>query len=82
MSPADRTQRHGSVAHLATEQAWFGQVRLRSHPRGLVQQAEGTEKAGTAERAAKVACLRPSTDAALEEKALNLVATGGGNREK
>ncbi|HWY87420.1 MAG TPA: DUF3108 domain-containing protein, partial [Gemmataceae bacterium] len=58
---------------LATWQKWFGQdanyeaTRLR-----LVQQAEGTDQAGTADRAAKAYCLRSSTDAALLTKALDL----------
>jgi tetratricopeptide (TPR) repeat protein len=40
--------------------------------RRLLQQAEGTDQPVTAERAAKVACLRPSTNAALLTNALNL----------
>ncbi|HUD49225.1 MAG TPA: protein kinase [Candidatus Baltobacteraceae bacterium] len=58
---------------LATWQAWFGQdadyeaIRCR-----LVQQADGTDQAGPAERAAKGYCIRPSTDAALLTNALNL----------
>ena len=69
---------------LATWQTWFGQdadyqaTRIR-----LVEQAEGTDQAGTAERAAKACCLRPSTDAALLAKALDLarrsVELGQGN---
>jgi serine/threonine protein kinase/tetratricopeptide (TPR) repeat protein len=62
---------------LATWQTWFGHdaayeaTRLR-----LVQQAEGTDQAGTAERAAKAACLRASPDAALLTKALTLARQG------
>ena len=58
---------------LAAWQAWFGQDAAYEATRyRLVQQAEGTDQAGTAERAAKAYCLRPSTDAALLTKALNL----------
>jgi serine/threonine protein kinase/tetratricopeptide (TPR) repeat protein len=58
---------------LATWQTWFGQdADYEAARRRLVQQAEGTGLAGTAERAAKACCLRPSTDAALVAKALNL----------
>ena len=58
---------------LATWQTWFGQdANYEVTRRRLVQQAEGTDQAGTAERAAKAYCLRPSTDAALLTKALNL----------
>jgi tetratricopeptide (TPR) repeat protein len=59
--------------NLAIMQTWFGQdadyeaTRLR-----LVQEAEGTDQAGTAERAAKAYCLRPSTNAVLLAKALSL----------
>jgi len=42
----------------------------------LVQQAEGRNEATTAERAAKAACLRPSIDAALLGKALDLARRG------
>jgi serine/threonine protein kinase/tetratricopeptide (TPR) repeat protein len=58
---------------LATWQRWFGQdadyeaTRLR-----LLQEAEGTDQAGTADRAAKAYCLRPSTDAAALAKSLAL----------
>jgi tetratricopeptide (TPR) repeat protein len=58
---------------LATWQTWFGQdADYEATRRRLVQQAEGTDLAGTAERAAKAACLRPSTNAVLLAKALNL----------
>jgi tetratricopeptide (TPR) repeat protein len=58
---------------LATWQTWFGQDADYEVTRNrLVQQAEGTEQAWTAEQAAKVYCLRPSTDGALLAKALNL----------
>jgi WD40 repeat protein/serine/threonine protein kinase/tetratricopeptide (TPR) repeat protein len=62
---------------LATWQTWFGQdsdyeaTRLR-----LVEQAEGTDQAGTAERAAKAASLRPSTNAAARGAALHLAQQG------
>jgi hypothetical protein len=58
-------------------QTWFGQdsnyeaTRLR-----LVQEAEGTDDASAAERAAKAYCLRPSTNAALLAKALALARRG------
>jgi tetratricopeptide (TPR) repeat protein len=62
---------------LATWQAWFGQdADYEATRHRLVQQAEGTDQAGTAERAAKVFCLRPSTDAAMLAKALNLARQG------
>jgi tetratricopeptide (TPR) repeat protein len=58
---------------LATWQTWFGKgadyEATRLH---LVQQAEGTDQAGMAERAAKAACLRPSTNADLLANALRL----------
>ena len=58
---------------LATWQTWFGQNAAYEATRHrLIQLAEGTVEAGTAERAAKVSCLRPSTDAALLTKAINL----------
>jgi tetratricopeptide (TPR) repeat protein len=58
---------------LATWQTWFGQdADYEATRRRLVQQAEGTVQAGTAERAAKAASLRPSTDAALLTNALHL----------
>jgi tetratricopeptide (TPR) repeat protein len=62
---------------LATWQAWFGQDTDYEATRGrLVQQAEGTDQPGTAERAAKAYCLLPSTDAALLAKALTLARRG------
>jgi tetratricopeptide (TPR) repeat protein len=58
---------------LATWQTWLGQdADYEATRRRLMQQAEATDQAGTAERAAKAACLRPSTDAALLTQALNL----------
>jgi serine/threonine protein kinase len=58
---------------LATWQAWFGHdAAYEATRRRLVQQAEGTDVAGTADRYAKAACLRPSPDAALLTNALNL----------
>jgi len=62
---------------LATWQTWFGQdADYEATRRRLVQQAEGTDQAGTAERAAKACCLRPSTDPALLTNALNLARRG------
>jgi len=58
---------------LATWQTWLGQdADYEATRRRLVQQAEGTDLARTAERAAKVACLRPSTNAAMLTNVLNL----------
>jgi eukaryotic-like serine/threonine-protein kinase len=58
---------------LAIWQAWLGQNADYDATRHrLVQQAEGTGQAMTADRAAKVACLQPSTDAALLTNALSL----------
>jgi tetratricopeptide (TPR) repeat protein len=58
---------------LAVWQIWFGHdADYEATRRRLVQQAQGTDLAATAERAAKAACLRPSTDAALLAKALAL----------
>jgi eukaryotic-like serine/threonine-protein kinase len=58
---------------LATWQTWFGRdADYEATRRRLVQQAEGTDQAGKAERAAKAACLRPSTDSALLTNALHL----------
>jgi tetratricopeptide (TPR) repeat protein len=58
---------------LATWQTWFGQdVAYEATRRRLIQQAEGTDQATTADRAGKAFCLRPSTDAALLSKARNL----------
>jgi len=56
---------HGK--HGSEQDADYETTRLR-----LVQQAEGTDQVDKAERAAKAACLRPSTDGALFAKALNL----------
>jgi serine/threonine protein kinase/tetratricopeptide (TPR) repeat protein len=58
---------------LATWQTWFGHdADYEVTRRRLIQQAEGTDQATTADRAAKAYCMRPSTDAALLTKALNL----------
>jgi tetratricopeptide (TPR) repeat protein len=58
---------------LATWQTWLGQdADYEATRHRLVQQAEGTDLAGTAERAAKAACLRSSSDAALLAKAILL----------
>jgi tetratricopeptide (TPR) repeat protein len=63
----------GLLLMLATWQTWSGQdadyevTRLRA-----LQEAEGTDRTRTAEGAATAACLRPSTNAALLAKALNL----------
>jgi WD40 repeat protein len=58
---------------LATWQTWFGQdAGYEATRRRLVNQAQGTDQAGTAERAAKAACLRPTADVALLTNALNL----------
>jgi eukaryotic-like serine/threonine-protein kinase len=58
---------------LAIWQAWFGlDADYEATRHRLVQQAEGTDQAGTAEGAAEAACLRPSTDATLETNALRL----------
>jgi WD40 repeat protein len=58
---------------LAIWQTWFGQDSdYEAARRRLVQHAEATDQAGTAERAAKAVCVRPSADAALLTKALNL----------
>jgi tetratricopeptide (TPR) repeat protein len=62
---------------LATWQTWFGQdADYEATRRRLLQQAEGSDVASTAERAAKAACLRASTDAALLAKALKLAQRG------
>jgi tetratricopeptide (TPR) repeat protein len=62
---------------LATWQTWFGQdADYEATRRRLVQQAQGTGEAGMAERAAKAACLRPSTDVALLTNALKLARRG------
>jgi serine/threonine protein kinase/tetratricopeptide (TPR) repeat protein len=58
---------------LAAWQTWFGQdADYETARHRLVQQAQGTDQAGTAERAAKAACMRPSTDPALLTNALLL----------
>jgi len=58
---------------LATWQTWFGHdTDYETTRHRVVQQAEGTDQASTAERAAKAYCLRPSTDAAVLAKVLNL----------
>jgi len=58
---------------LATWQTWFGHdADYEATRRRLMQQAEGTDQATTADRAAKAYCMRPSTDAALLTKAFNL----------
>jgi tetratricopeptide (TPR) repeat protein len=58
---------------LVTWQAWFGQDAAYEATRHrLIEQAEGTDEAGTADRDAKAACLRPSLDTVLLTKALNL----------
>ena len=62
---------------LATWQTWFGRdADYEATRHRLIQEAEGTDQAGTAERAAKAACIRPSTDSALLTKALNLAHRG------
>jgi TPR repeat protein len=58
---------------LATWQTWFGQeADYDATRRRLVQQAEGTDNASKAEQAAKAYCARPSADATLLLKVLNL----------
>jgi eukaryotic-like serine/threonine-protein kinase len=58
---------------LATWQAWFDQdADYEATRHRLLQQADGTDQETTAERAAKAACLRPFTDAAVPAKALDL----------
>ncbi|HEY3861368.1 MAG TPA: protein kinase [Verrucomicrobiae bacterium] len=58
---------------LAVWQAWFGRDGdYESLRRRLVNQAMGTGVAGTAERAAKAWCLRPSADTAMLSNALAL----------
>jgi len=62
---------------LATWQIWSGQdADYEATRRRLVQQAVGTDQASTPEQAAKAACLRPSTDAALLAKVLTLARQG------
>ena len=54
-------------------QAWFGQdADFTTGCRRLIEQAEGTNAPTTADRAAKVYCLQPSTDAGLMARALTL----------
>ena len=58
---------------LATWQAWFNQGASYEATRSrLVQQAEGTDETTKADRAAKAACLRPSTNAVLLAKILHI----------
>jgi eukaryotic-like serine/threonine-protein kinase len=58
---------------LATWQTWFAKTAdYAATRRRLVQEAEGTDQAATAEGAAKAACLLPSADAALLTNALHL----------
>ena len=62
---------------LATWQTWLGQdTDYEATRRRMVQQAQGTDLAATAEQAAKACCLRPSADAALLAKALTLARQG------
>jgi serine/threonine protein kinase len=57
----------------ATWQAWFGEDADYEATRSrLVQLADGTDKDTDADRVAKAACLRPSTNAALLAQALEL----------
>jgi len=58
---------------LATWQTWFGQdSAYEAIRRRLLQEAEATDEAVTADRAAKAYCLQPSTNAAQLAMALNL----------
>jgi len=69
MNPKDTD----SSLTLATWQTWFGlDSDYEATRRRLVQQAQGTDQAETAECAAKAACLRPLTNTVLLIKALNL----------
>jgi eukaryotic-like serine/threonine-protein kinase len=62
---------------LATWQTWFGHdADYEATRRRLVQKAAGTDQAGTAERAAKAACLRPSDDPVLLTNVLQLAQRG------
>ncbi len=62
---------------LASWETWLGlEAEYEATRRRVVQQAEGTDVASTAERAARVYCLRSSTDGALLAKALNLARRG------
>ncbi len=63
---------------LATFQTWFGQdTDYEASRHRLVQQANGTDRADTAERAAMAASLRPSSDATLMANALHLAQLAG-----
>jgi hypothetical protein len=58
---------------LAIVQAWSGHDSdYEATRQRVVQRAQGATDAGTAEKAAKGACLRPSTNAALLANVLNL----------
>jgi hypothetical protein len=58
-------------------QRWFGlDSDYETTSRQLIEQAEGTDQAGTAERAAKSACLGGITDTALLAKSLALAQKG------
>jgi tetratricopeptide (TPR) repeat protein len=58
---------------LAVWQAWLDQAAdYEATCRSIVQQAEGTDQAPTADYAAKACCLRPSANAASLAKSLNL----------
>jgi serine/threonine protein kinase/tetratricopeptide (TPR) repeat protein len=58
---------------LATSQTWFGQDSdYEATRRRLLLQVDGMDQAATADRAARVFCLRPCTDATLLAKALDL----------
>jgi tetratricopeptide (TPR) repeat protein len=58
---------------VAILQAWYGQeAAYEATRRRVIQEAEGMDDAGAAERAAKAYCLRPSTNAVLSAKALSL----------
>jgi WD40 repeat protein/serine/threonine protein kinase len=62
---------------LATWQTWFGQdADYEATRRLLLQQAAGTDQAGTAERTAKAACVGPSVDTAMLSDVLNLAQRG------
>ena len=62
---------------LAAFQTWFGQdADYETTRHRVVQQAEGIDQARTAERCVRAACLRPSTDAALLAKTLELARRG------
>jgi tetratricopeptide (TPR) repeat protein len=63
--------------HLAILQAWFGQdADYEATRRRFVQEADGTDQAGLAERAAGVFCLQPSTNTVLLAKVLTLARRG------